>query len=355
MDQTGFRRASQAIWEAMAAGWDARHAMLEQAARPVTELMLRRLGPVPGQTILDVAAGTGIVGFSAAPLVAPGGRVIVSDFSQSMVEVAGRRAAELGLENVECRVLDAERLDLPAGSIDGALCRWGYMLMADPATALAETHRALRDGGRISCAVFAGPEENPWAALPASVLQRHGHLPPAEAGAPGILALADRDRLRRLFAQARFQEPVIDDVPFVMGFSDAQDYWDFLRGAAGAIAMVLERLSPEERDEVFAEITAQLGPYTGGGQIELPARSLVVSAARAASEERPCSGRLTVTVTVPPHEKTLPALQPPTKPWAAKASVVRPLGSGMWVGRRSVCCPVGSRPVWAIWCPFRRT
>lgn len=66
--------------------------------------MLQRLTPASGQAILELAAGTGVVGFAAA-LVGSGGRVIVSDFSEAMVAVAERRAAELGLENVECRVL----------------------------------------------------------------------------------------------------------------------------------------------------------------------------------------------------------------------------------------------------------
>ena len=132
MEATEFRRASHAVWESMAAGWDERHAYLEETARPVTERMLERLAPARGQTILDLAAGTGVAGFAAAALVGSDGRAIVSDFSAAMVEAAKRHAGELAIKNVECRVLDAERLDLPNEAVDGVLCRWGYMLMADP-------------------------------------------------------------------------------------------------------------------------------------------------------------------------------------------------------------------------------
>src|SRR6266511_3876354 len=236
MDATDFRRASHAVWDAMAAGWDDRHVYFEETAQPVTERMLERLAPAEGQTILDLAAGTGVVGLAAAPLVGPTGRVIVSDFAEAMVDVARRHAADSGLDNVECRVLDAERLDLPDEAVDGVLCRWGYMLMADPPAAFAETRRVLRRGGRLSCAVFAGPEQNPWAALPSRVLQERGHLPPPEVGAPGILALADRDRLRRLFAEAGFSDPQIEEVAFTWYFRDVDDYWEFLTRAAGAIA-----------------------------------------------------------------------------------------------------------------------
>jgi enediyne biosynthesis protein CalE5 len=99
MEAMDFKRASHAVWEAMAQGWGDRHAYFEETARPVAEGMLQRLAPAPGQAILELAAGTGVVGFAAA-LVGSGGRVIVSDFSEAMVAVAERRAAELRLENV---------------------------------------------------------------------------------------------------------------------------------------------------------------------------------------------------------------------------------------------------------------
>jgi SAM-dependent methyltransferase len=275
MDATEFRRASQAVWEAMAPGWGDRHAYFEQTARPVTERMLERLAPVRGDTILELAAGTGIAGFAAAALVGPGGRVIVSDFSEAMVETAERHAAELELGNVEFRVLDAEQLDLPDDAFDGVLCRWGYMLMADPAAALAETRRVLRHGGRLSCAVFGGPEQNPWAALPSSVLQERGHLPRPEVGAPGILALEDNVRLRSLFAGAGFSEPQIEEIPITWRFADTDDYWDFLTGAAGAIAMVLGQLDEDERGRVREQIVDRVTSFASTGGLALPGVSLV--------------------------------------------------------------------------------
>jgi ubiquinone/menaquinone biosynthesis C-methylase UbiE len=57
------------------------------------------------------------------------------------------------------------------------------MLMADVAAALRETRRVLRADGPVVCAVLAGPEQNPWAALPSHILQQRGHIPPPEAGA----------------------------------------------------------------------------------------------------------------------------------------------------------------------------
>jgi ubiquinone/menaquinone biosynthesis C-methylase UbiE len=78
---------------------------------------------------LDVFRGAG---FEAAALVGAGGRLISTDFSPSMLDTARRRGAELEVENVTYRVMDAERIELEADSVDAVLCRFGYMLMADP-------------------------------------------------------------------------------------------------------------------------------------------------------------------------------------------------------------------------------
>jgi hypothetical protein len=153
------------------------------------------------------------------------------------------------------------------------------MLMADIAAALRETRRVLRAGGRVTCAVFAGPEQNPWAAIPSRVLQQRGHIPPPEAGTPGILALADRDRLRTLFMEAGFTDPAIEEVSFGFRFPQVDDYWQFLNSAAGAIVMVLRRLAEDERLRVRDEVASQTEAFSASGELELPATSLVVSAA----------------------------------------------------------------------------
>jgi SAM-dependent methyltransferase len=156
------RQRSRAVWNAMASGWQEQREELWNISRPVSEWMIRKLDPQPGDAVLELAAGLGETGFMVARLVGETGRVIATDFATEMVAAARRRAEELGIRNVELRVLDAERMDLETDSVDGVLCRWGYMLMVDPAAAFAETRRVLRPGGRLAFSVWAGPERNPW-------------------------------------------------------------------------------------------------------------------------------------------------------------------------------------------------
>jgi hypothetical protein len=152
------------------------------------------------------------------------------------------------------------------------------MLMANPGAALGETRRVLRDGGRVASAVFSGPAQNPWAALPARVLVERGHMPPPQAGAPGILALADRERLRDLFTAAGFSDPTIEEVDFALGADDVDDYWELLNRTAGAISMVFGRLDRDERDRVRAEVGSLIGQFSRAGKVVIPAQALVVSA-----------------------------------------------------------------------------
>ena len=105
---------------------------MREFGAPVSHWMIDATAPQPGERVLELAAGLGETGMLAAELVAPMGGVIVSDQAEAMLSGARERAIALGLSNVEFQVLNAEWIDLPVASIDVVLCRWGYMLMADP-------------------------------------------------------------------------------------------------------------------------------------------------------------------------------------------------------------------------------
>ena len=103
-------------------------------------------------------------------------------------------------------------------------------------------------------------------------------MPPPDAGAPGILALADRDRLTELFASAGFSEPAVDEVAFTLRLADSDEYWEFLTRAAGAIAIVLDRLSNDERERVRTDIAERARAFESVRGVDMPAVSLVAAA-----------------------------------------------------------------------------
>jgi ubiquinone/menaquinone biosynthesis C-methylase UbiE len=245
-----YRRASHEVWEAMAPGWERGQAFIWDVTRAVGERMVAALDPKPGETVLELAAGTGETGFAAARMVGSDGRLLSTDFSPAMVDAARRRGAELGLENVDYRVLDAERMDLPDASIDGVLCRYGYMLMADPAAAFEETRRVLRDGGRLSFAAWGMPDQNQWAFIPGFEMVQRGHIPPPEPDTPGIFALGDPERIRTLVTGAGFSEPEIEQIEIDWEYEDVDDHWRFTMELAGPLADAISKLDEDERESV---------------------------------------------------------------------------------------------------------
>jgi SAM-dependent methyltransferase len=267
-----YREQSLETWEEMASGWEKRREWLMRVTAPANDWVAEKLAPQPGQTILDLAAGTGDLGFMIAERVGDQGRVISTDFAEHMVEVARRNGESRGLSNVEHRVMDAERMDLGDHSVDGVACRFGYMLMADPVAALKETKRVLRDGGRLAFAVWAAPDRNPWASLPGMTLVERGHMPPPEPGAPGIFALADPERVRELVTGAGFGEPELEEVAFEFRYADDDDFWDALVRLAGPLARVVNALPDGERQATHDAVLEKVEQYRNAdGSYSCPA------------------------------------------------------------------------------------
>ena len=278
MDRAEYKRTSLENWQVMASGWERRRAEIEKVTRPVSEWMVDALDPQRGDTLLELAAGPGDVGYLAAPLLGEDGRLISSDFSSEMVEVARRRAAELGLENVEHRVIDAEEIALEDGSVDGVLCRFGFMLMPDPEAAVAETRRVLRPGGRLALAVWSTPERNPWVALAGRVLAERGLAPPPQPGEPGMSVLADEERLRGLLAGAGFGVERIEDVPVLLTYDDVDDYVTAANETGGMFARIWREASEDEREIISARLAEEFEPFAVDGGYDLPGVAVVALA-----------------------------------------------------------------------------
>jgi SAM-dependent methyltransferase len=233
--------------------------------------MVRKLDPQPGDTVLEVGAGLADTGLMAARLLGESGRVIVTDFTPEMVAAARRRAEELGVQNVEFRVLDAERMNLETQSVGGVLCRWAYMLMIDPPVAFAETRRVLRPGGRLAFSVWAARERNPALSLVGRVLESLGHIPPPDPEAPTAFAMADPGRIRELVVGAGFAEPEIEEVAFRWSFADRDAYWRYLTETAASASSVLRALSPEAQRTVREQVHGLARPYQSGEGYDFPA------------------------------------------------------------------------------------
>jgi SAM-dependent methyltransferase len=282
-DAAEHRRASAEHWEEAAPGWVRRQAEIRGLGAPVSHWMVQALAPQPGQRLLELAAGLGETGMLAAELVAPVGGVILSDQAEGMLAGARERADELGLSNVEFRTWNAEWIDLPVASVDGVLCRWGYMLMADPPAALSETRRVLRPSGRLALAVWDAASANPWALLPMLELIERGLVPGASSDQdghqPGPFALGDPERVQGLLEQAGFTEVLLDSVDVHHRHPSFDAYWETTLDISRVMHDIVLSRPEAEIEEIRAGIAARLEPHTAAdGSLEIPGRSLVAVA-----------------------------------------------------------------------------
>jgi SAM-dependent methyltransferase len=266
-------------WERAATGWGRLAPRIREFGMPVSTWMIEHAGLQPGQRVLELAAGPGETGLLAAELIRPGGVVISSDVSESMLELAQARARELGIENVEFKRLELEWIDLPTASVDVAMCRWGVMLVVDPEAALRETRRVLVPGGRIVLAVWDQPELNPWATLSDRAMVELGYATRHDPSGPGMFALAAPGRLHEMLEAAGFVEVVVESLELPRPALTPADEIAEELNLSSTFAEVYGRLSDEERRALEERIGLLGKPYVGeDGRLTLPARSLVAAA-----------------------------------------------------------------------------
>jgi SAM-dependent methyltransferase len=273
-EATSCRRESLETWRAAAPAWERERPLLWEAARGVSEWMVARTDPQPGERVLELACGSGDTGFLAAARICPSGHLVSTDQAPEMVAAAQRRAAELGLTNVECRTLDAEQMDLPDSSFDVALCRWGYMLMLDPLTALRETRRVLDRDGRLALAVWTDPSRNPWTNVIAGVLVERELLPKPDPNGPGMFRLGEPAVLEALLRDAGFDSVELEELEVHWRFASFDELWRVFTSLSSLTATALAGLEEGDVNELRAEAERRCQPYRDGNGFVLPGVSL---------------------------------------------------------------------------------
>jgi SAM-dependent methyltransferase len=272
---TDQRQESRVRWTRAAAGWGARADAMRRATMPVSMWLVEALDPQPGDNLLELAAGPGDTGFLAAELVQPGGTLICSDFVPEMLTVAQERAEALGMTNVRFKQIDAETsIDIEAASLDGVICRWGYMLMADPVTALQETRRVLKPGRRLTLAAWTGPDDNLWSALPARELVRRGLVEAPDPAAPGQFTWAPEGMIAERLRDAGFVDFEVAAVDFAYRYGSPGEWWDSTLELSTRFADATAGMDAATLGELRDSLAEAAREFTGeDGSLTIPART----------------------------------------------------------------------------------
>jgi enediyne biosynthesis protein CalE5 len=279
-DNAAYKDDVRTEWQAAAAGWRTWCPTLEaeHAGQAASKALIDRARVGPGDRVLDVAAGYGEPGLTAARAVGPRGQVVCCDISQPMLDFAQQRATDAGIGNIELVVGDAEDLDFGRERFDAIVSRAGIMYFVDVAGTLRRLRSWLRPGGRLAATVWSTPDKVGFAA-PVPVMRQMLELPPPLPGAPGPFALGDAARLATVAAEAGFEHVETGTVEVVYELDSPAAATRWLRDVAPPIAGLVNGRSPDLQQRVWDQVTEAWTPYTGrNGQVRLENEALWVTA-----------------------------------------------------------------------------
>ena len=266
MDARLQRRVQRYGWDKAArdyeAGW---RAQLE----PAQALMLEMAALRPGERVLDVACGTGLVSFRILDAVGESGAVVGTDISAEMVQTARRLAAERGHRNAVFERFDAEAMSLEDESFDAAVCALGLMYVPDPVNALNEMRRLLRPGGRAAAAVWGARAKCGWAEIFPIVDARV-----ASEVCPLFFQLGTKDSLARAFSQAGFGDVRLERIEVELAYASDDD----ALGAAfrgGPVALAYSRFDEATREAVHAEYLQSIDDFRRDSGYRIPGEFVV--------------------------------------------------------------------------------
>jgi ubiquinone/menaquinone biosynthesis C-methylase UbiE len=232
----------------------------------------------PGQRVLDIACGTGIVARTAARRLGGGGNVVGLDVSAPMLAAARSAAAAEGV-TIEWREGDALQLPLADKAFDVAFCQQSFQFVPDRPAALREMYRVLAPSGKLVLSVWREIERSPGFLVLSQALTRH--ISP-EAGTllrSGPFGLSSGEELRRLVAAAEFKGITIFSAAKFLRYPSSDEF--VLRYAAGsALAGVVAGADDNARAALLVEVAAGLQPYVDDQGLEFPIESNIVIARR---------------------------------------------------------------------------
>lgn len=235
---------------------------------PGAETLIEMADLEPGERVLDVACGTGIVARRAAPHVGSNGRVVGLDVNEGMLEVAKSTSADIE-PAITWQQGDAMDLPFSDATFDVVFCQQGLQFVDDRAAALHEMYLVLASEGRLALSIMRPIEYNPGYAALVEVLD--DHLGP-EAGAMmrSPFAAYSTEDLRALITEAGFQEETLTIGIGPVRYPSAEE---FLRqeAASSPLAGPVGALNEKKRRAMVEDLEIALRPYRDDNGVVFPA------------------------------------------------------------------------------------
>lgn len=176
---------------------------------PWARLLVQMLRVKPGEAVLDVACGPGVVARAAAERVGPSGRVTGCDVSEGMLGLARSKAISDGAAAVAYHEASADALPFQDGTIDVVTCQQGLQFFPDRPAAAREMRRVLRPGGRVGITVWTAIENSPPFDALVAGLEEAAEAELAARYRAGPYAFTNGEELQALLDSAGFEDVVV--------------------------------------------------------------------------------------------------------------------------------------------------
>lgn len=256
-------------------GWDKAAEYYEHCwqnqLRPAHDLLIQEAKIKPGEHIIDIAAGTGLITFRMAKQVGDSGFILATDISDEMVNIGTQLAKAKGFDNVQFKRMDAEQLLCDMASFDLATCALGLMYFPDPDIALAEMYRVLKSGGRAVAAVWGSRKKCGWAEIFPIVDSRV-----KTEVCPMFFNLGESEVLKYPFLNAGFKDISLQKIETKLMYGSDEEACaaSFL---GGPVAMAYSRFDEDTKSEAQKEYLASIEPFKTNSGYEISGEFVICS------------------------------------------------------------------------------
>ena len=259
-------------------GWDKAAPYYENfwqnQLRPAQDLLMEMANLQPGESVADIACGTGLISFRASEKVGDQGRVLGTDLSDQMIQTASAVANKKKHHNIQFVRMDAESLDIKDSTFDAALCALGLMYVPEPIKAIREMYRILKPGGKAVFAVWGQRIHCGWAEIFPIVDKRvTSEVCPMffQTGNPGMLKLS--------LETSGFSSVEVKTISTFLIYHSAEEACG-AAFAGGPVALAYHKFSETVKKEAEAEYLASIKPYKKGKIYEVPGEFVVARGIR---------------------------------------------------------------------------
>lgn len=262
-------------WDEFAPGWKKWDDIVMSMNRPAGDEIIRQLSLQESDVVLDVATGTGEPGLTIAGIVKEG-KVIGTDISSVMLDIAKENARIKGFTNFETVECDVSTLPFADATFDAISCRYGFMFFPDMLVAAKEMLRVLKPGGKFATSVWGPPVNNFWITSFMNPIMKNMQLPIPSPGSPGMFRCANADEMISLFEQAGLKNISYTEINGKVEAESFDFLWTYMNEIAAPVVMGLSKADDAMRAKIKQEIADGIRQkYPAEGALKMDYQAVV--------------------------------------------------------------------------------